>query len=60
MEKEASNVSQESRRDKLQRIHDEVKIKTEHVCRKPCAVCNLFYPGQRYIDQQRKKEEKHN
>ena len=56
MEKETFNVAKETRSDKLQKKHDEVKEKTKHDCKKPCAVCLIFGPGQRYINQERKKE----
>ena len=50
MKKETFNVAKETRSDKLQKKHDEVKENTKHDCKKPCAVCNLFCPGQRYIE----------
>ena len=50
----------QSRSDKFQEQHNQVKEKTTHKCTQPCAICCLFLPGQNYINQQKKKEDDKN
>ena len=50
----------QSKNDDLQRKHDQVKEKLKHSCVQPCAVCCLFIPGQKFINQQKKKEDDKN
>ena len=54
------NQNVQSKSDKLQRKHDQVKERLKHSCVQPCAICCLFIPGQKFINQQKKKEDDKN
>ena len=54
------DINVQSKNDDLQRKHDQVKEKLKHSCVQPCAVCCLFIPGQKFINQQKKKEDDKN
>ena len=54
------NKNVQSRSDELQRKHDKVKERMKHSCVQPCAICCLFLPGQKFINQQKKKEDDKN
>ena len=54
------DINVQYKNDDLQRKHDQVKEKLKHSCVQPCAVCCLFIPGQKFINQQKKKEDDKN
>ena len=54
------NKNVQSKNDDLQRKHDQVKEKLKHSYVQPCAICCLFIPGQKFINQQKKKEDDKN
>ena len=54
------NKNVQSRSDELQRKHDKIKERIKHSCVQPCAICCLFLPGQKFINQQKKKEDDKN
>ena len=54
------NQNVQSKNDDLQRKHDQVKERLKHSYVQPCAICCLFIPGQKFINQQKKKEDDKN